>query len=164
LKEALEKFTGISKDQTILTDVYNHRIYKFFEQEDCLDEIYDRDVVVGYEVPISVQDKERYTIVPFIHGKLINSVYMTGFRTLFGTPSLLVLPKVSHFQEIADAVMKKMPMGRVSLIDKQQELQSRNVRLEITDVFGIQTILLLKEDIWVDFTEFHSPVIIALYW
>lgn len=93
---ALSKFTGVSHDNMVVTDVYNHRFHKVYNQKDTVSHILERDDIFIYEVPVTTEDDPECVIIPVYWREKRT---MKGFSSvavqysLFGQPLLIPVPR-----------------------------------------------------------------------
>ncbi|XP_013793412.2 ubiquitin carboxyl-terminal hydrolase 4-like, partial [Limulus polyphemus] len=64
LCNVLEKLTGISADNLVVTDVYNHRFYKVYQGDDGLNSIMEKDETFVYELASAQNRDSDHIILP----------------------------------------------------------------------------------------------------
>jgi ubiquitin carboxyl-terminal hydrolase 4/11/15 len=100
---ALSKFTGVSHDKMVVTDVYNHRFHKVYNQKDALSHILERDDIFIYEVPVTSEDDPECVIIHVYWRELRTIKGFSSVATqysLFGQPLLVPVPRKGYSSRI----------------------------------------------------------------
>ncbi|XP_069792713.1 ubiquitin carboxyl-terminal hydrolase 4 isoform X2 [Narcine bancroftii] len=94
---ALSQISGVAAEKMVVTDVYNHRFYKTYRQDEALKNIMDRDDIFVYEVSgVGEDDTESSKCINlpiYFREKRLRSSNTSAGTILFGQPLLISVPK-----------------------------------------------------------------------
>uniref|UniRef100_A0A2K5RDJ2 Ubiquitin carboxyl-terminal hydrolase n=1 Tax=Cebus imitator TaxID=2715852 RepID=A0A2K5RDJ2_CEBIM len=118
LCEALSRLSGISAENMVVTDVYNHRFHKIFQMDEGLNHIMPRDDIFVYEVcSTSVDGSECVTLPVYFRERKSRPSSTSSGAALYGQPLLLSVPKQkltleSLYQAVCDRISRyvKQPL------------------------------------------------------
>ncbi|XP_039333041.1 ubiquitin carboxyl-terminal hydrolase 4 isoform X2 [Saimiri boliviensis] len=118
LCEALSRLSGISTENMVVTDVYNHRFHKIFQMDEGLNHIMPRDDIFVYEVcSTSVDGSECVTLPVYFRERKSRPSSTSSGAALYGQPLLLSVPKQkltleSLYQAVCDRISRyvKQPL------------------------------------------------------
>ncbi|GAB6033494.1 Ubiquitin carboxyl-terminal hydrolase 15 [Chamberlinius hualienensis] len=108
LCEALRGHTDVPVNQMFVTDVYDHKIHKVFQKDECLSGIMDRDLIFIYQVSC---DPETVILPVYMREKRLKSGLRNDNRSgyLFGHPLVVTLPRKNCvYQTLYEIIMKRM--------------------------------------------------------
>ncbi|XP_064223163.1 ubiquitin carboxyl-terminal hydrolase 4 isoform X3 [Aotus nancymaae] len=118
LCEALSRLSGISAENMVVTDVYNHQFHKIFQMDEGLNHIMPRDDIFVYEVcSTSVDGSECVTLPVYFRERKSRPSSTSSAAALYGQPLLLSVPKQkltleSLYQAVCDRISRyvKQPL------------------------------------------------------
>ncbi|XP_063148065.1 ubiquitin carboxyl-terminal hydrolase 4 [Candoia aspera] len=94
LCDALSKLSGISAENMVVTEVYNHRFQKIFQMDEGLTHIMPKDNIFVYEVCKPTEDStECVTLSVYFREKKARQSSATPGTVLYGQPLLIAIPK-----------------------------------------------------------------------
>lgn len=102
---ALSESTGVSAEQMVVADVFNHRFYKIYQPEESLSCILDRDDIFVYELSTSStvdEDNQEILLAVYMRERSNYRDYGSNSNysmTLFGHPLLMTLSPPQCTQE-----------------------------------------------------------------
>ncbi|KAF8761070.1 ubiquitin-specific protease [Rhizoctonia solani] len=70
LKRALEHKLGVERDRFVVTEVWKHKFFQFFDNRKNITEVAEKDMIIAYELPISVGSTNSDSapqVVPVLH-------------------------------------------------------------------------------------------------
>uniref|UniRef100_A0A1B6KHF6 Ubiquitin carboxyl-terminal hydrolase n=2 Tax=Graphocephala atropunctata TaxID=36148 RepID=A0A1B6KHF6_9HEMI len=112
LTAQLNKVTQVKTNHMIIAEVHKSHFHKFFNLDDPIEEIEDRDKIFMYDVPSAMVDDPSvpFTILPVVLWEIQDLTCNPHFlSSLFGTPFLMVLrPGPILFKTFYDMVCQRM--------------------------------------------------------
>uniref|UniRef100_A0A7N8X161 Ubiquitin carboxyl-terminal hydrolase n=2 Tax=Mastacembelus armatus TaxID=205130 RepID=A0A7N8X161_9TELE len=103
LCSAVSKLCGISPENMVVTDVYNHRFHKIYRRDDGLNQIMEKDDIFVYEV--QEEDSERMSLPVYFRERHSKHAGSSTSTMLFGQPLLITVPRHNL---IADALYDRI--------------------------------------------------------
>ncbi|ELU40883.1 ubiquitin carboxyl-terminal hydrolase [Rhizoctonia solani AG-1 IA] len=85
LKRALEHKLGVERDRFVVTEVWKHKFFQFFDNRKNITEVAEKDMIIAYELPISVGSTNSDSapqVVPVLH---------VSSNSAFALPFIVVL-------------------------------------------------------------------------
>merc|ERR1719283_563735 len=104
LCQALGTLAGVAPNNLSVTDVYNHRFHKIYNNEDQLSHILDRDDIFCYETAAS--DSNMVTVPVYLRERKNTSTYSPS--NLFGQPLLVSLPSECTQSQLYTCLLARM--------------------------------------------------------
>jgi ubiquitin carboxyl-terminal hydrolase 4/11/15 len=121
LKATLSDLCRVPADGLVVTEVYNYRFFKKFNDGDAVDSIQDRDIIHAYEIFIPTEESDQdiiYCPVYQLKESGGYSSYNYSRRSMFGVPFIISVPaKITYdvlYNTILDQVQRylKIPVGK----------------------------------------------------
>uniref|UniRef100_A0AAX7T9C7 Ubiquitin carboxyl-terminal hydrolase n=1 Tax=Astatotilapia calliptera TaxID=8154 RepID=A0AAX7T9C7_ASTCA len=103
LCSALSKLCGISPENMVVADVYNHRFHKLYRRDDGLNQIMEKDDIFVYEV--QEENSERMSLPVYFRERHSKHAGSSTSTMLFGQPLLITVPRHNL---IADVLYDKI--------------------------------------------------------
>uniref|UniRef100_A0A6Q2ZJR6 Ubiquitin carboxyl-terminal hydrolase n=1 Tax=Esox lucius TaxID=8010 RepID=A0A6Q2ZJR6_ESOLU len=91
LCSALSRLSGISAENMVVADVYNHRFHKIYRRDDGLNQIMEKDDIFVYEV--AEEDGEKMNLPVYFRERHSKHTGGTTGTMLFGQPLLITVPR-----------------------------------------------------------------------
>ncbi|KAL0978331.1 hypothetical protein UPYG_G00169110 [Umbra pygmaea] len=117
LCSALSRLSGVSADNMVVADVYNHRFHKIYRRDDGLNQIMEKDDIFVYEV--AEEDGEKMNLPVYFRER--QSKHTGGSTMLFGQPLLITVPR----QNLAADTLYEKVLERIGRYVKR--LQSSSI-------------------------------------
>lgn len=110
LCKAVSKIVKVPADYLVVTDVYNHRFHKVFQNNESINTITDKDTIYVFEVNVTSADDPDTIVLPVYLREPRQGAYAnSSSHHLFGTPMLIpVKRKETSYQNLFEAALKKM--------------------------------------------------------
>uniref|UniRef100_A0A7N9AUR0 Ubiquitin carboxyl-terminal hydrolase n=1 Tax=Mastacembelus armatus TaxID=205130 RepID=A0A7N9AUR0_9TELE len=102
LCSAVSKLCGISPENMVVTDVYNHRFHKIYRRDDGLNQIMEKDDIFCLKVN---EDSERMSLPVYFRERHSKHAGSSTSTMLFGQPLLITVPRHNL---IADALYDRI--------------------------------------------------------
>uniref|UniRef100_A0AAX7VZS2 Ubiquitin carboxyl-terminal hydrolase n=1 Tax=Astatotilapia calliptera TaxID=8154 RepID=A0AAX7VZS2_ASTCA len=108
LCSALSKLCGISPENMVVADVYNHRFHKLYRRDDGLNQIMEKDDIFVYEV--QEENSERMSLPVYFRERHSKHAGSSTSTMLFGQPLLITVPRhnliADHSKSIATRIIR----------------------------------------------------------
>ncbi|XP_006630766.2 ubiquitin carboxyl-terminal hydrolase 4 [Lepisosteus oculatus] len=91
LCSSLSKLSGVTAENMLVADVYNHRFHKIYRRDDGLNHIMDKDDIFVYEV--EEEDGERISLPIYFRERHIKHAGTSTSTVLFGQPLIITVPR-----------------------------------------------------------------------
>uniref|UniRef100_A0AAX7TCQ7 Ubiquitin carboxyl-terminal hydrolase n=1 Tax=Astatotilapia calliptera TaxID=8154 RepID=A0AAX7TCQ7_ASTCA len=100
LCSALSKLCGISPENMVVADVYNHRFHKLYRRDDGLNQIMEKD-----DIFVQEENSERMSLPVYFRERHSKHAGSSTSTMLFGQPLLITVPRHNL---IADVLYDKI--------------------------------------------------------
>lgn len=143
LKTGLTDLCGVVPDGLVITEVYNYRFFKKFNDSDAVDSIQDRDIIHAYEIHVPNEDENGWDIIYCPVYQLREgsgySNYNYNRRSLFGVPFVISIPPKVAYTTLYNIILEhvqrylKVPIETDADTGNQPEPQSDVMSLDLED-------------------------------
>uniref|UniRef100_A0A3P8R1P2 Ubiquitin carboxyl-terminal hydrolase n=1 Tax=Astatotilapia calliptera TaxID=8154 RepID=A0A3P8R1P2_ASTCA len=136
LCSALSKLCGISPENMVVADVYNHRFHKLYRRDDGLNQIMEKDDIFVYEV--QEENSERMSLPVYFRERHSKHAGSSTSTMLFGQPLLITVPRHNLIADVLyDKILERI--GRyVKLVIKEhsKSIATRIIRCGLCHCLG----------------------------
>uniref|UniRef100_A0A3P9ITE6 Ubiquitin carboxyl-terminal hydrolase n=1 Tax=Oryzias latipes TaxID=8090 RepID=A0A3P9ITE6_ORYLA len=121
LCSALSKLCGITPENMVVADVYNHRFHKIYRRDDGLNQIMEKDDIFVYEV--QEEDSERMNLPVYLRERQSKHAASSSSTLLFGQPLLITVPRHNLTADVLyDKILERIgPEPENGLSEEEEE-------------------------------------------
>ncbi|XP_010879863.2 ubiquitin carboxyl-terminal hydrolase 4 [Esox lucius] len=126
LCSALSRLSGISAENMVVADVYNHRFHKIYRRDDGLNQIMEKDDIFVYEV--AEEDGEKMNLPVYFRERHSKHTGGTTGTMLFGQPLLITVPR----QNLAADTLYEKVLERIGRYVKRSQISASEGRASVS--------------------------------
>uniref|UniRef100_A0A665UBY5 Ubiquitin carboxyl-terminal hydrolase n=1 Tax=Echeneis naucrates TaxID=173247 RepID=A0A665UBY5_ECHNA len=126
---ALSEMTAVPPTQMVVADVFNHRFYRIYSDDESLSCILDRDDIFVYELSV-LEEQDQVLLALYLRERSHYRDYGSGSSsygtTLFGHPLLLNVRRSSCSQEeLYNLFLQRLPAAEPSESTEEEKEENK---------------------------------------